>query len=352
MWLYASLILLLFSSLCAAQDNSQPPAPQVSSRAAGGPLCSHGKIGHFKSITLCCDPRCVVCAARGCVSKNSKVMDQEDREEACCLTPRSRHFCRDEHDTRCRIPSSRPPPPTPVMVQRERSYPRRKQSAQMSKTEWKRRTPKAAPSSTLQRPSSAVHVGPPPPRSSPPRAPPLSEAALRPMLQKAESELATLRLLTARQAMKLKRSAARLRAVRESLRVHAAAVEEAAKLEDLGMEQGVVPAARRQRDDLNGAQRLVGDEGLASPSVDPAMDLVARNTYDVSHADSTSACGNLSGLWEPATADLAARFASTALVEGKVMGVVRLTRKSRPWSAWETEGDRTPVISTTTSFCC
>ena len=67
-------------------------------------------------MTLCCDPRCSVCAARGCISENAKAIGggRLNISEACCLTSRSRRTCHDEHDTRCSVA----PPPLPPMQAR------------------------------------------------------------------------------------------------------------------------------------------------------------------------------------------------------------------------------------------
>ena len=79
---------------------------------ATAPLpCSHGKVGTYNGVTLCCDPRCVVCAARGCVSKNYKTFGGSSHDaaassnisDACCLTSLSRRPCLDERDTLCLI---------------------------------------------------------------------------------------------------------------------------------------------------------------------------------------------------------------------------------------------------------
>ena len=66
-------------------------------------LCTNGKVGKVHGVTLCCDPRCSVCATRGCISANYKAIGggRAAVADACCLMNQSR-VCHDERDTRCK----------------------------------------------------------------------------------------------------------------------------------------------------------------------------------------------------------------------------------------------------------
>ena len=83
-------------------------------------FCSLGTVGTYDGAILCCDSRCVVCAARGCISANYRAFGGSRQDSAassnisgaCCLTSLSRRACRDKFDTLCLIP----PPPPPALA--------------------------------------------------------------------------------------------------------------------------------------------------------------------------------------------------------------------------------------------